>query len=99
LLAKLDRAALALWCQAWGEYCDVMRLLREKAGDKKTIAKVASEKGMSRLIWIRKDARDTLLKIAVQFGFTPAARARLDTAENPSTPADPVEAFFQRSAN
>lgn len=89
VLARVDRAALVLWCQAWAEYVAVSAELEGKA---------PWAKGNSRLVWIRKSAVDTLLKVAAQFGFTPAARARLNTKTQPDKPDD-MEQFFEPSEN
>jgi P27 family predicted phage terminase small subunit len=87
VLAKLDRAALTIWCIAWRDYAEASAGGPLKKGDTHK----------QRFLRAR-EARETLLKVASQFGFTPAARARLKATPEASA-ADPMEAFFQRSAN
>jgi len=81
VITQADRAALAVWCQAWDDFVRVTKALEGKN---------PWGKGQSRLVWVRKDAIATLLKFSAQFGFTPAARARLSAPEVQNA-GDPME--------
>lgn len=79
-ITKLDRAALTLWCAAWSEYkfaSEIVTrtpLVPQRNASGEIIPGTVEAHPAAR---IRDRAADRLLKVAAQFGFTPAARARL----------------------
>ena len=86
LLAPIDRAAFAAYCQSYGRWVQTERLLLEKG----IIAK--GSKGQviaSPLLWISTSASKMMLKFAVEFGLTPSSRSRLIAAEPPER--DPMD--------
>src|SRR2546427_814379 len=70
LLAKCDRALLGVYCEAWADLVELSDLL---------CVVPAEGDDARRLARYRHAAADRLLKTAQQFGFSPAARARLHT--------------------
>ena len=64
VLALVDRALLAAYCDAWGEF----RELVERLDLDRDAWRTRSQKNL---------AAERLLKLAAQFGFAPAARARI----------------------
>jgi len=78
LLQVVDRAALAIYCQAWGEFVQAVEQIRARCESKDGNAPLDA---VGRLIKIKNEAGDRVLKLAAQFGFTPSARARLRATE------------------
>lgn len=75
MLTQVDRAALAAYCAAFGRLAEARRQMRRSGG-----AVVKSSDGTLRLSpWFRieKAASETLTRLAIEFGFTPASRPRL----------------------
>lgn len=79
LLARVDQAALVLYAQLWQEYVTLQQhtlfrpVIEEPArGDEKR-PRTSRNWAMTEL----KNTRNQLLKVAAEFGLTPAARARL----------------------
>jgi P27 family predicted phage terminase small subunit len=77
VIASLDRAALAVWCATWEQFL--------KATAKIKIEGEVDQGRRGRMIspWVKIQERsaDRLLKYAAQFGFTPSARARINSVE------------------
>lgn len=74
VLAKIDRAALAVYCQTWGEWVELGRLTKGA----RTISGSRSQV-TNPLVTQRNAAALLLTKLAGQFGFTPQSRVRLST--------------------
>jgi len=75
LLAHVDRAALAAYCQAWGRWVGAERLLKTHG------MIVKSPNGhliQSPVLPIANKAMAQMLKFLTEFGMTPSSRARLD---------------------
>jgi P27 family predicted phage terminase small subunit len=75
VVAKCDRALLAVYCEAWGEFVQAAEaigksglLIKDPDGDKLR---------RNPLLTVRDHAAERLLKLAAQFGFSPAARTRV----------------------
>lgn len=64
ILTEADRAALAVYCEAWGEFAELCTRLKASPSD-------------WRLRMQKNAAADRAIKAAAQFGFSPSARARL----------------------
>lgn len=89
LVTELDRAALALYCQAYGEYEAIELRIQELMGtvDIETLRAVGVEalidttpsgyRQIGALLQARDRAADRLLRAAREFGLTPAARLRV----------------------
>jgi len=87
LLTALDRAALAIYCQAWARYVDA------EAQIAKDGALVPGHRGVMRkhpLLLVLNAAVATLKAFGAEFGMSPASRGRLDVggadADEPECP-------------
>ena len=85
LAATIDRALLTTWCEAWGDYVEALKIAREEKMPKSF--KSGSLRNKMALA-------DQLLKLAGQFGCSPAARARLKAPDKPAADAGKGR-FFQ----
>src|SRR5262245_34316505 len=97
ILAEIDRALLAAYCEAWAEFAAV------SADLEKTSRLVETDKGnviQSPLVGIRNRAAERLLRLAAQFGMSPAARTRINapTEDEPAEEEDPFEALLNGAA-
>ncbi len=100
LLTRIDRAALAAYCEAWSDWLDASQRCRTKAGrDLKVIktgerirydtdGKIIERSGGNFIenpyYSIKKRSAELMHKFLTEFGMTPAARTRIN--------AKPVEA-------
>lgn len=114
LVTLLDLAALAVYCQAYGEFVAVEERIQELAGfvDVETLRVAGVEslldvapsgyRQIGALLQVRDRAADRMLKAAREFGLTPAARMRVLSA--PQLPLfgddddDPMTAFLAASS-
>jgi len=107
LVTALDRNELAVYCQAWGDWC----LAREKIAEAYAADQRCEGGYVDRLpsgyrqlgVWQQMAARaeTTMRQSAAHFGFTPATRARvLENARQPGlfdpTPAGDAADYFTR---
>jgi len=89
LLTQLDRAALAAYCDAWALYRRAADRLEED-GDVVTAGNGTLIPHPSVAIAIR--AMQKIRELSSEFGFTPAARTRIEMAAAEEDDSD--EAFF-----
>jgi len=98
VLAELDRAALAAWCEAWEEFVLARHVIAHGEPDGANKGHVVRGSAGSFVVspWVRvkNAAVQRLLQLAAQFGFTPAARARLQVAGEDAGELDERERFF-----
>ncbi len=80
VLQVVDRAALAVYCQAWGEFVQAVEQIRKRTQGEDGELHLDS---CFRLVKIKNEASDRVLRMAGQFGFTPAARVRVKATEKP----------------
>lgn len=77
LLTKLDRAAFAAYCQAYAEWYEAEKLLKEAGrvyvvtDDDGNVKKMLPRPEVA----LARDARKELMSWCSEFGFTPSARA------------------------
>lgn len=74
ILTKIDRAALAAYCMAWLDFVYASKMVDEEG------EVVTSEKGgkyQNPWVGIKNTAMDRLVRIAAEFGMTPASRTRI----------------------
>ena len=76
LITKLDKALFAAYCQGYGTWAEISRMLK----DTKLIYK--TEKGnitVNPLVWLQGKALGHMIKAAVQFGLSPSSRSDVST--------------------
>jgi P27 family predicted phage terminase small subunit len=75
VLCLVDRAALAAYCDAWAEFVTCCTAFEERMKDGLPLAfQRAVNEG---IVNAKARAVERLLRLAREFGFTPAARARI----------------------
>lgn len=93
LVSQLDRAALSLYCQAWGRWVDAEKIIG------KTGLMVESPSGhriQSPHLAIANRAIEQLDKILVEFGMTPSSRSRVGVGKASEKRGDDKSRFFDR---
>lgn len=98
LMTELDRAALAAYCQAYGNWARAERQIAElrKGGDELGGVLVATDKGnliQHPLFGIANKAKADVIRYAGEFGMTPAARSRVE-AHEPEEKVSKAKKFF-----
>lgn len=88
VMTKLDRAALAAYCQAYGRWIQAERALarlaeRDEASHGLLIKTSNGNVVQSPLVGAANRAMVIMLRAAAEFGMTPAARARVETDRLP----------------
>lgn len=88
LISKIDRAALALYCTAWGRYVEAENKLRE-LGDKGLIDETPNGFKVQG-VWlnIANKAMDQCKSFMAEFGMSPSSRGRV-------TPGDMTGDLFE----
>lgn len=95
LLSQIDRAALAAYCEAYAEWWEADRTIREEGRYQTFITKTGSEyRQVHPAVGVKNNAIDRMRRFASEFGMTPAARTRVEAAERDEKPKDPAERFF-----
>lgn len=98
LLSTTYRNALAIYCQAWGEYYDACQALADNEVlifDDST-GEVIPNPSAKKLLELRATALQTLMRLGPQFGWSPATKAdvKKDTPAPKALPQEkPAEAF------
>ena len=94
LIAKLDRAVIASYCQAWARWVECERML-EQTG---LIVKSPNGYPMySPYLAAANKAMDQMRQMSEQIGLSGSARSRIRAGEPPSK-LDPAEAFLSARA-
>jgi len=78
ILTKIDRAALAAYCEAYGEWVEACRLMKGKSPVIKTAAGNIIQ---NPLLGIKHKCTEQMYKFLVEFGMTPSSRTRITTEE------------------
>jgi len=89
LSAEVDRALLAAYCDAWGELVTLDALLTKAGGVKEKNWRILLQKGR---------AREQVLKLGQQFGFSPASRTRV-RASAPEVEGHDRSSYFAAGEN
>jgi len=90
LLAQIDRAALAAYCEAWADF---EWAIREARGGRRITTAGNGTRILHPAMIIKRQAMDKIRQFAAEFGFTPAARARIEIVGAEEEP-DGDERFF-----
>ena len=75
VLAMIDRAMLAAYCQTWGDYYAATKAV---AKDGTTFTTPQGYIAKNPMVTVLNEARSALLRYASEFGLTPSSRAKLD---------------------
>lgn len=79
LLARIDRAALAAYCECWADWVEASRMCSTEDGrDRKVIKTAAGNFVENPYFSIKKRTAELMHKFAVEFGMTPAARTGIN---------------------
>lgn len=81
LISKLDRAALSMYCTAWGRYVHAEKKLKELGPD--GYVSMTPNKFEVQSVWLNvsNKAMEQCLKYLAEFGMSPAARSRVTPSE------------------
>lgn len=93
LIAKIDRAALTILCNAWGDYVEARAKLKNP-----TDRIYENEKGEIKphpFVKIQNDAAALWHRMCKEFGLAPASRAGLQPTGKPKA-IDPLDALVNR---
>ncbi len=101
LVTELDRAALAAYCQAWGEWAvleaKVKELMEKNGADALVDVTPSGYKQVAALAQARDRSLDRMLRFAKEFGLTPSSRIQSTAGQQmalPGVPDDPMEGFL-----
>lgn len=81
VIQQVDRAALAIYCESWGEFVRAVEQIRQRSTD--SDGNERPLESCAKLIRIKNEAAANVLRLAGQFGFTPAARVKLRGVQQP----------------
>lgn len=102
LLSRIDRAALAAYCEAWSDWLDATEKVNRLGKVIKTGEKVTEKRGVDGVVTtersggnfvenpyfsIKKRCAELMHKFLTEFGMTPAARSRIHVGAAPEKPA------------
>ncbi len=89
LLSRVDRAALAAYCQAYGRWCEAERQIAKSGMMVRTTNGNVIQ---SPLVGIANKSLEMMHKFLTEFGMTPAARARVQ-AKKPEDQNEKKQGF------
>lgn len=99
LMTRLDRAALAAYCQAWGRWRAAEQALARMAARDATTAglMIRTKSGnliQNPLVGTANKAMADMIRYAAEFGITPSARTRIRAESDQMGFEDPAAEFF-----
>ena len=74
ILSEIDRAALAAYCMAWLDFVYASKKVDEEG---EVITSIKGGKYLNPWVGIKTSAMDRLVRIAAEFGMTPASRTKI----------------------
>ena len=92
LLTRIDRAALAAYCTAWGRWVDAEKMLREHGVLVKT--KKTGFPMQSPYLAIANKAMDQMTRLLTEFGMSPSSRSRISVTD--AAPADASDPWAKK---
>lgn len=102
LLAKIDRATLAAYCQTWSDYTTAVKSVkREGTVITVDMGKFGKKKMKNPRVMVLNEARSALYRYASIFGLSPSSRADLATPfeiNAGDVEKDPLSAFVARKS-
>ena len=89
VLTAWDRAALVAYCHQWALYMEINGAIKALL-----IKTIAGDARQNPLIRMRKETLEQLIRLAQEFGLTPATRSRVERIEKGEEPdADELRIF------
>lgn len=79
LYTEIDRAALAGYCQAWGDWVEAVRQVKSTGGP--VVKSSGGNMYQNPYLAVANRAQVELRKWLVEFGMTPSSRSRVTTAQ------------------
>ena len=98
IVTKLDRAALAMYCAAWDEYCEADKLVAEQRKLTGVGVVLQGQTGgyyINPAVNLRTSAWNKVMKAAVEFGLTPSSRSRVSVPDSRPKEKDGKGRFFK----
>ncbi len=98
VIAKVDMALVAIYCQAWGDWCHAQRKLRE-LGDKGYVNSTPSGyKQQGVWLQIANRAAETMKSVGALFGMNPSVRSSIQPSQAAQgdlfESKDPADKYF-----
>lgn len=90
LLTKADRGVLAAYCDAYARWAEAVELLRRKGFTARTPNGYIQQRPEVAIV---RNERAAMLRFAQEFGFSPAARTRIDAGVPPGVTPDSHDDF------
>jgi P27 family predicted phage terminase small subunit len=85
LLSRIDRAALAAYCECWSDWVEASRLCATKDGQDRKVIKTAAGNFVENPYYsIKKRSAELMHKFLTEFGMTPASRTRIHASPLPA---------------
>lgn len=80
LLTRIDRGALAAYCEAWSDWVEATRMCATTDGKDRKVIKTAAGNFIENPYYsIKKRAAELMHKFMTEFGMTPASRTRIES--------------------
>lgn len=93
LIAKVDRAALAAYCESWALYVEAVKDVRKNG---KTFTTDTGYEGPRPAVGMMVKMQQAMSTYAAKFGFTPSDRSRIAVPN--SEPADEFTEYLRKAA-
>lgn len=95
LMTNIDTDAMATYCDAYSQYVECTMIIREEGLMVEYTNKAAeTNKVPHPLLTKKKQLHDQMRSIAIEFGLTPSARARLAKPKKEEAPKTEEELLF-----
>jgi P27 family predicted phage terminase small subunit len=92
LVSRIDRAALAVYCEAWSDWLDATEKVAESGKVRTTEAGNVIE---NPYYSIKKRAAELMHKFLTEFGMTPASRTRINAIDADKRHEDDLAAILR----
>lgn len=94
LIAKIDRALVAMWCQCWAQYVWAVKDIEENGT---TFETEKGYQGPRPAVAIATKMIEKLTSLSARFGFTPSDRAKMGVSTEKKA-ENPLETFLRQRA-
>lgn len=92
VVAEIDRALLAFYCEAWAEFIEAADYIEENGH---TVTLESGYVAIHPMVGVKNSAFERCVKIAAQFGFSPSARTRLRATAKRKESTNAKARFFK----